>query len=216
MHSLRGLYAITDARLIAESDFVDSVERALLGGAGIIQYRDKSGDQDKRLYQARELKKRCKRHGARLIINDDIELALSVAADGVHIGIDDTPLAQARQRLGHDSIIGVSCYNRFELAQQAAQQGADYIAFGSFFPSPTKPHAVPAELQLLRKARQQLNIPVCAIGGINIDNAASLLNAGADMLAVISSIFGRTDTRKACQQFCKLFDQQAYDGPAKS
>jgi len=209
MSSLQGLYAITDAKLIPESSFVETVEQALRGGAGIIQYRDKSGDQQKRLQQARALKNLCSQHQALLIINDDLELAMTVNADGVHIGIDDTPLQQARQHLGQNKIIGVSCYNQFELALQAAAEGADYIAFGSFFPSTTKPHAVPAELKLLRKARQQLQLPVCAIGGITVDNAPSLLNAGAHMLAVVSSIFGETSPTNACKQFCELFERPA-------
>ena len=209
MAPLHGLYAITDARLIAESDFVKRVEKALLGGARMLQYRDKSGDARKRLQQARALQQLCVQHDALLIINDDIELALAVNAHGVHLGMDDAPLVQARERLGKDKIIGASCYNQFELARQAAAEGADYIAFGSFFVSTTKPHAVPAELQLLRKARQQLELPVCAIGGISPDNAGPLLKAGADMLAVVSSIFGDTDTEGACRRFCQLFEGQA-------
>ena len=213
MSKLNGLYAITDAKLISQSNFLATVERALQGGAGIIQYRDKSNDQKKRLQQAAALKKLCARQGATLIINDDLELAKAVDADGVHIGIDDTPLQQARQSLGGNKIIGVSCYNQFELAQQAASQGADYIAFGSFFPSSTKPHAVPAELKLIRKAKQQFDLPVCAIGGITINNASPLLNAGADMLAVVSSIFGESDPLAACKLFCQLINQKSqHDG----
>jgi thiamine-phosphate pyrophosphorylase len=211
MTRLNGLYAITDSKLIVESGFVDEIAKALQGGARIIQYRDKSSDQQKRLQQASALRTLCTQQQAMLIINDDLELAMAVDADGIHIGIDDTPLAQARQVLGEDKIIGVSCYNQFELAQQAAASGADYIAFGSFFPSATKPHAVPAELKLLRKAKQQLQLPVCAIGGITLGNAAPLLNAGADMLAVVSSIFGEMDVGNTCRQFCELFNRPRHE-----
>jgi thiamine-phosphate pyrophosphorylase len=213
MHALHGLYAITDAKLIAEDHFTDTVARALQGGASVLQYRDKSADHDLRFQQALALKKICQQHQATLIINDDIELAIAVDADGVHIGMDDMSLPEARQRLGENKIIGVSCYNQFELAQQAATQGADYIAFGSFYPSSTKPHAVPAQLGLLRKAKQQLQLPVCAIGGITVDNAGALLNAGADMLAVVSSIFGEGDTLSACKQFKQLFESKTPSCP---
>ncbi len=206
MNSLNGLYAITDAKLIAQNHFVDTVARALQGGAAMVQYRDKSNDSRLRMQQAAALKDICVQHQATLIINDDIELALAVDADGVHIGADDTPLADARRHLGRDKIIGVSCYNQFELAQQAAEGGADYIAFGSFFPSTTKPHAVPAQLGLLRKAKQQLQTPVCAIGGITADNAGALLKAGADMLAAASGIFGEPDILSACKQFRRMFE----------
>lgn len=216
MNRLQGLYAITDPKLIPENHLVDTVNCAIQGGARIIQYRDKSKDPEKRLQQAEALQRICKQQQVTLIINDDIELALRVDADGVHIGIDDTPLAEARQRMGRHKIIGVSCYNQFELARRAAEQGADYIAFGSFFPSSTKPHAVPAELSLLRKARQQLELPVCAIGGITRENAPPLLNAGANMLAVVSSIFGDVDTLSCCRQFQQLFDKHQGENQGRS
>ena len=205
MKKLHGLYAITDAELIASDKFVFTIEQSLRGGASVIQYRDKSADNEKRFQQASALKALCDQYNAYFIINDDIDLVLEVNADGIHIGKDDTSLTAARKKLGQNKIIGVSCYNRFDLALQANEQGADYIAFGSFFASPTKPNAVKAELSLLSEAKQKLGIPICAIGGINLNNAPQLVLAGADMLAVISSIFAEQDTNLASEKFSQLF-----------
>jgi len=141
-----------------------------------------------------------------LIINDDVALAATCNADGVHIGQHDTELREARTQLGPQAIIGISCYNRFELAQQAAENGADYVAFGRFYPSKTKPDAVPASLDLLHQAKQELDVPVAAIGGITVDNAAPLLEAGADMLAVVDGLFGQADIRPAAQHYQTLFN----------
>ena len=203
--SLQGLYVITDQQLTHHSQLLNKVEQAILGGCGIVQYRDKSSDQKKRLQQAQELKKLCQQHQALLIINDDIELAHNAKADGVHLGKDDNSIYQARAHLGADSIIGVSCYNDLALAIDAQQQGADYVAFGSFFASAIKPHAPRADIELLKCARQQLNIPVAAIGGIDLDNASDLIAAGADMLAVISAVFATEDSNNAAREFSRLF-----------
>jgi thiamine-phosphate pyrophosphorylase len=204
MKSLRGLYVITDEKLIPQNKFRESVEQALLGGARIIQYRDKSADETKRLRQATELKQLCEKYQATLIINDDVGLALNVQADGVHIGKYDTTLAETRQHVG-DKIIGVSCYNQFDLALAAEKNGADYIAFGSFFTSSTKPDAAQADRALLTQAGQLLTIPVCAIGGINVHNAASLIQAGTDMVAVISDVFAAKNIREQCEKLSALF-----------
>ena len=204
MKKLAGLYVITDEKLIAADQFAQTVEKAIQGGAQIVQYRDKSQDRAKRLQQAKALKQLCENHNAVLIINDDIELALEVDAHGVHIGMHDAPLAQARAQLGN-KIIGVSCYNDFELAISAQQQGADYIAFGSFFSSSIKPEAKKADAELLVKAREELQLPVCAIGGIPSENAFQLIEAGADMLAVISDIFASTDPESSSQKISSQF-----------
>lgn len=198
---LRGLYAITDARETDPDAIAHAVEQALHGGARIIQFRDKSCDHPRRLRTAQALRELTHQHHALLIINDDVALAATCNADGVHIGQHDTELHTARSQLGPQAIIGISCYNRFELAQQAAASGANYVAFGRFFPSKTKPDAVPANLDLIRKAKQELDIPVVAIGGITVQNAAPLLAAGADMLAVINDLFGQADIRTAAQQY---------------
>ncbi|WGZ95045.1 MAG: thiamine phosphate synthase [Candidatus Thiothrix putei] len=184
---MQGLYVITDGS--TGDALLSKVEQALRGGAAIVQYRDKTTDQVWREQEATALRSLCRDHHALFIINDDVALAKSVQADGVHVGRDDSALSAAREVLGNTAIIGVSCYNQLQLALNAAEQGADYIAFGSFFPSPTKPNAPRATLELLHQARQQLTLPICAIGGITLDNAPDLLANGADMLAVITDVF---------------------------
>ena len=203
--SCRGLYAITDAVLLPDDRLIGAVERALLGGARLIQYRDKSHDAARRLTQAQALDELCQRYKVPLIINDDAELAAQVGAAGVHIGQDDPDLATARARLGPKAIIGVSCYDRLDLALAAERAGADYVAFGAFFPSPTKPHEIRPPIALLREARAALTVPIVAIGGITPDNAPLLLNAGADALAVVSAVFAQPDIQAAARRFAILF-----------
>ncbi len=205
MQRLRGLYVITDDTRIGPERLSASVAAALDGGARVVQYRDKGSDAGRRLAEARALRALTRSFDVPLLINDDVELAVAVAADGVHLGRDDNDPSEARDRLPSGSLIGVSCYNRFELAEQAAAQGADYIAFGSFFPSPTKPHAVRADLQLLRRARGELAVPTVAIGGISPENGAALVAAGADMLAVISAVFAADDVTAATVAFASCF-----------
>ena len=202
----RGLYVITDALLLPTNDrLLAAVEQALLGGARLVQYRDKSGDAARRLAQAQALNALCQRHAVPLIINDDVELAAQVGAAGVHVGKDDPAFATARARLGENAIIGVSCYDRLDLALAAARAGADYVAFGAFFPSPTKPTEIRAPLALLQHARPLLNIPIVAIGGITPDNGALLVEAGADALAVVSGVFGQPDLQAAARRYAALF-----------
>lgn len=202
---LKGLYVITDSALIPDNEFSVKVAAALRGGARIVQYRDKRDAPDLRLKLASEMVHLCREYGAVSIINDDIELAAMVNADGVHIGKDDVSLNLARERLGQGAIIGVSCYNRLDLALEAEQQGADYVAFGTFFPSRTKPNTVPASLELLRQAKAKLAIPVCAIGGITSMNAAPLIAAGVDMTAVISDVFAAQNIEASAQRLSNLF-----------
>ena len=207
MHTtqLSGLYAITDS---SQEQLAQEVELALKGGARIIQYRDKSSDSSKRLAQTEKLLELCRRHSAYLIINDDVELASAAGADGVHLGQDDLDITSARMQLGEQAIIGVSCYNRLELAIAAQEAGANYVAFGRFFPSKTKPQAVQAEIELLSEAKKKLQLPIVAIGGITPENGAALIAAGADMLAVIQGVFGQRDIRAAAEQFEQLFEQK--------
>jgi thiamine-phosphate pyrophosphorylase len=202
---LQGLYAITDARLAAAQGLSTQVEAALEGGARIIQYRDKGKDMSRRLEEAESLRRLTESHQALLIINDDVELAYQCGADGVHLGRDDSDLPSARQRLGTGTLIGISCYNRLERALQASRLGADYIAFGRFFASRSKPQAVQAEAHLLRQAREQLALPLVAIGGITPENGRRLIEAGADMLAVIHAVFGQADICQACRRFQSIF-----------
>lgn len=202
----RGLYAITEDRALGPAALSDAVAAAIAGGARVIQYRDKGTDRERRLAEASALREVTANSNIPLLINDDVDLAAAVGADGVHLGIDDADLAAARARLPADSLVGISCYDRFELAQLAVAQGADYVAFGSFYPSPTKPNAVRADPQLLRRARAELAVPTVAIGGISPENGAALVAAGADMLAVISAVFAAPDVMAATKAFAPCFD----------
>jgi thiamine-phosphate pyrophosphorylase len=208
--ALRGLYAITPELAGPGPSLARQVELAIAGGARLIQYRDKSqdraGDRERRLAQAHSLRAVCRGAGVPLIINDDATLAAAVSADGVHLGRDDVSPAEARRLLGPAAIIGASCYDRLDLAEAAQAAGADYVAFGSFFPSGTKPLAVRAELDLLRRAHRSIRVPLVAIGGITPENGAALIAAGADLLAVVSGVFGGPDPRAAAQAYARLFD----------
>jgi thiamine-phosphate pyrophosphorylase len=177
-------------------------EQALAAGARWIQYRDKSVDPQRRIEQAKALLQLVRRQQAKLIINDDVELALACGADGVHLGEHDTELSPARQRLGPTAIIGVSCYDQLHRARTAAVAGASYLAFGAFFPSSTKPTARHADITLLAAARR-LNLPLCAIGGITAARAQDLVQAGADIIAVVSAVFDDTDPAQATERFVK-------------
>lgn len=202
----RGLYAITDTGLTPDiRQLVKAVEQAILGGARLIQYRDKSTLQEQRWQQAQALRALCSTHDIPLIINDDIKLAAAVNAAGVHLGKNDASLQDARACLGDAAIVGVSCYNRLDLAHKAIRAGADYVAFGSFFPSSTKPAAVQADITLLKEVKQYLAIPIVAIGGITPNNGRALVDAGADFLAVVSGIFANADIRTAAEAYSTLF-----------
>ncbi len=200
---IRGLYAVTpecpDTDRLAEQ-----VENAIAGGANIVQYRSKSDDLVLKIEQAGVLKEICGKRGIPLIVNDDIDLALEVDAEGVHIGQDDGPIMEARARLGK-RILGVSCYDRLDLAWEAEARGADYVAFGSFFASSTKPDAARAQLPLLQMAKLSIKIPVVAIGGITPGNGATLVESGADALAVVTALFDAADIQVAARQFSELF-----------
>lgn len=186
--NLRGVYAVTDSQLLA-GKFLKYVEAALDGGITLLQYRDKSNDDARRLREADKLRQLCERYKAHLIINDDAELAARLNV-GVHLGQTDGPLTPARALLGRKAIIGSTCHNRLDLAHQAAREGASYVAFGRFFASQTKPDASPASLELLAQARAELKLPIAVIGGITLDNAAPLVAQGANLLAVVHALFG--------------------------
>ena len=201
-----GLYAITDSKLLSSEQLVEAVALAIQGGAQMIQYRNKGGDDGQRQWEASDLNNMCRPLGVPLIINDDVELAAQVMAAGVHLGKNDADISDARAKLGPRAIIGVSCYNDIDCAIAAEKAGADYVAFGSFFPSRVKPDAVKAELALLQEAKQKLAIPVVAIGGITADNGHQLVEAGADMLAVITEVFGQADIKSAAEKIAQLFE----------
>ncbi|MEC4747132.1 thiamine phosphate synthase [Methylomicrobium sp. Wu6] len=201
---MRGLYAITQTDHKSQGTVIDEVEAAIRGGTAVVQYRDKNPRDA--LALARELVRVCHRHNVPLLVNDDVELALQAGADGVHLGKDDGHIGEARERLGADAIIGLSCYNSLDRALEAQTHGATYAAFGRFFPSNSKPLAAPAQLDTLRQAKQALSIPVVAIGGILPENGAQLLAAGADLLAVIGGIFDR-EPEVSTRAYLRLFDQ---------
>jgi len=207
--ALRGLCAVTlDDLLLPRLSAL--VKAALDGGAPFVQYRNKIAPRPLRRAQAAEMLRICRAAGARLIINDDVWLAVEIGADGAHLGRGDAPggsLLAAREALGPKRILGVSCYNDLALGEEAVNAGADYLAFGSMFPSRTKPGAVRASLELLGEARRRFGLPVAAIGGITLDNAPQLIDAGADMLAVVSDLFDAMDIKTRAEAYGQLFRQ---------
>lgn len=206
MPKLAGLYAITPDGAIAvrsEALLLRQVEAALAGGVKLLQFRDKSGQAAARRQLAEALLARCRATGARLLINDDLDLALAIDADGVHLGGDDGDLAAARAALGPTKLLGASCYAELARAEAAAPY-ADYLAFGAVFPSPTKPQAKTAPLALFAAARP-LGKPLCAIGGITLGNAPSVIAAGADLLAVVSDLFAAEDIAGRAAAYRTLF-----------
>ncbi|SDH50948.1 thiamine phosphate synthase [Nitrosomonas sp. Nm132] len=203
-YGINGLYAITP-------DIADTVQlcamtqQILLAGVQYVQYRNKIADSILRLHQARALARLCKQHNVFFIINDHYDLAIEVDADGVHVGKEDIAICDARNYLGQNKIIGVSCYNQLELALEAERQGADYVAFGAFFHSKTKTNTVRASTDLLSEAKNKLGIPIVAIGGITLANAASLINHGSDSIAVSHGLYGAQNIRSVAKNFTQLF-----------
>jgi|688.fasta_scaffold26035_2 thiamine-phosphate pyrophosphorylase len=198
-----GLYVITRDDPRQRDSMLRAVDSAIRGGAAVVQYRAKHPTNA--IGEATALMELCRRASIPLIINDDVALAAAVGADGVHLGRDDDSIVSARHRLGHDAIVGVSCYDDIHRAEQAVEMGASYVAFGRFFPSSTKPEAPCARLQTLELALKRFNVPVVAIGGITLGNAPDLLAAGADLLAVIEGVFGEDDPESAAGEFRSLW-----------
>ena len=204
MRAISGLYAVTPD-LADTALLLTQTAAALAGGVKLVQYRNKTAGKNLRCEQAAALRELCRRHNAALIINDHVELACEIDADGVHVGADDASVAAARARLGSGKIIGASCYKDLQLGLAAAAQGADYVAFGSFYASAVKPGAARAPLSILQAARQQVALPVVAIGGITLNNAGELIRAGASAVAVISALFAAPDIEAAARSFHRLF-----------
>ena len=204
---LRGLYAVTPEDSDTTS-LLRAVEAALAGGARLVQYRSKSPDAELRLEQAGTLRLLCERYGVPLLVNDSLEIAVRSRADGVHVGRDDAPAVEARRVLGPSKIIGVSCYDRLDLAREAEADGADYVAFGSFFPSGIKPGAPRPPIELISRARSVLRLPIVAIGGIGRHNAKQVIGAGAHMIAVINGIFSAPDIELAARGLQELFEKE--------
>ncbi len=199
-----GLYAVTP-EMTDSIALISKVDAALRGGARVIQYRSKAIAESLRRTQAGELARLCRTWNALFIVNDDVALAREVDADGVHLGKDDGGVLAARSMLGPGKLIGVSCYNEIRRAREAQSQGADYVAFGSFFSSSTKPDAIPTGAELLQIATLEIRLPVVAIGGINENNAAVLIAAGADAVAVVSALFDAIDVEAQARRFARLF-----------
>ena len=204
---VRGLYAVTPDEPDIGS-LARKVRKALAGGARILQYRNKSANAALRREQGTALLALCREARIPFVINDDLDLARAIGADGLHLGRDDVSIAAARAQLGEDKLLGVSCYDRLELALAAGEAGADYVAFGSAFPSSTKPEATRAPLSLYREARARLDLPIVAIGGITTENALNVIEAGADAVAVISALFDSPDIEAAARSFSRLFDKK--------
>lgn len=202
--NIKGLYVVTPD--VLEVDLLcEKVQSALIGGASLVQYRNKYADKQLLLKQATALLALCRSFGVPLIINDHLDLCAKIDADGLHLGATDSDLSAARRLLGPDKIIGASCYNWFELALQAQDAGASYVAFGACFPSETKPNAVHAPLSLISQAKQKLSIPVVGIGGITLDNAPMVIQAGADAVAVITDVFYDDDIQDISRRYSQLF-----------
>jgi thiamine-phosphate pyrophosphorylase len=205
---ISGLYAVTPDTTDT-AGLLASVREALDGGARLLQYRNKAADAALRLEQGRALLVLCREYHVPLIINDHLDLALALDADGLHLGAEDGLLAEARARLGSGKILGASCYRSLPAATEAQRAGTDYVAFGGFFPSTVKPGmTMRTPLTLLQEAKQLLAVPVVAIGGITVDNAPQLAAAGADGVAVITALFGAPDVRAAARDFSALFPVQ--------
>ena len=185
---LNGLYVITDEYLTPDETVHDYVKEALKAGASIVQYRNKTKSDEEVEEVCRTLQELCSEHNVPFIIDDRPHLAAKIHADGIHIGKDDMPIQEAR-KIFPKGIIGVSCYGSIRKAKEAQDEGADYVAFGSFFPSPTKPHSGVISLNVLHKAKESVEIPVCAIGGISQTNIGEIAATRTDMISVVSAAF---------------------------
>ncbi len=205
--NVSGLYVITDKKLIDRENFIETVEKSLMGGASIVQLREKDTPEDEILSIGRRLLEVTRKYSVPLIINDSPELAKKIGADGVHLGGYDTSVRNAREVLGDEAIIGVSCYNRIDRGLNAVQSGADYVAFGTPYYTPTKPDRKPTSIEVLKEAVNLITqIPIFAIGGITKDNASPILETGVNGIAVITSVFGSPDPETSTRELVSLLD----------
>jgi thiamine-phosphate pyrophosphorylase len=208
---LKGLYVITDKKLIPRDRFAATVEKAINGGANVVQIREKDTPRDEIISLGRDLLSLTKKYGVPLIVNDSIELAMEIGADGVHLGEDDPPIAHARDVLGNDKIIGVSCYGKIDRGLNAEREGADYVAFGTPYFTPTKPERAPTSFDVLREAVSRIkNIPIFAIGGITPENADIVLETGVDGIAVITGVFGSDDPERAAKELAEISEKHLH------
>ena len=200
----KGIYLVTEHERLPFARLLSITESLLPKGIAALQYRNKQADSAQKRIEARQLQTLCKTWKVPFIINDDISLAIELQADGVHLGRDDGSCSEARKRLGPNMLMGISCNNDINRANQAVQDGADYIAFGAMFPTSSKTNTVQATPDLIRQAKQRYTIPIVAIGGITPENCGPVINAGADLLAVISSVYLASDPAQVIDNFNKL------------
>jgi thiamine-phosphate pyrophosphorylase len=201
------IYAITDPGLLPGERLFTAVETALTAGIRLVQLRHKQADIEQLRPMVQRLVGLCRQHGAACILNDHVTLVLETGAHGVHLGQSDGSVRDARRLLGEDAIIGVTCHGDLALARRAQDEGASYVAFGRFYSSNTKPLAKAADPEVLRAARREIALPVVAIGGIDRDNMAPLLEAGAQTLAVCHSLFGTEDIALAARALLAEYDR---------
>jgi len=214
MHTMQalpafGLYAITDPQLTDARGLNACVEQALAAGAALVQYRDKLASPPERRTRAESLLSLCRRYNVPLIINDEVQLAQAIGADGVHVGREDDAVSHARAVLGPSAIVGASCYHELPLALRAVRDGATYVAFGRFFASHTKPGQALASLELLEQARQQIDVPIVAIGGITAENGRALVDAGVSLLAVIHDLWCEPDCAARARALVDCFPKSS-------
>ena len=201
-----GLYAITDCQNLDTHSLLEKTEIILMSGAALLQYRNKSADNNLKYDQSKQLQILCKKYHVPFIINDDVELALTLRTDGVHLGRDDTDYITAKTILGPGYIIGVSCYNDLNRAIQLEESDISYVAFGAFFPTTTKKNTATAKPDLIKEARQKLSLPLVAIGGITPENGKVLVKAGTDFIASASGIYGAIDLKTMTEKYIDLFN----------
>ena len=201
---MKGLYLVTPDWDDTEA-LIKATEMALTVGVGLLQYRHKTASGELRLEQASALLKLCRQHNVPFIVNDHIDLCIALDADGIHVGGTDASVAVVRTLIGKEKILGASCYGDFALAEQAQIAGASYVAFGGFYPSRVKKYEVSTPASIVSKAKAELTVPVCVIGGMTPENAKPLVKEGADMVAAISSVYSAADIATAVREFAAHF-----------
>jgi len=206
LDKLNGLYVITDDTLTPSHTIMEQVEKVLLGGAKIVQLRDKKSSDEAIRKKALELQNLCEKYNAVFVLNDKVELAIELGLSGLHIGKSDYHRIE-EIRKNFSGYLGVSCYGDVSFAKEMQELGIDYVAFGSFFASPTKPHSNVVDLEVLKKAKQELNIPICAIGGLNSDNIFHVMQYKPEMIALISDVWKSENIQDKAQFFTSLYEE---------
>ncbi len=201
---IKGLYAITPDSADLNT-LIQKTQLAIEGGAFMVQYRSKIHDRDVKMQQCAAILRLCREYDVPCIVNDDVEICRVLKADGVHLGEKDDNIAEVRHILGEDAIIGSSCYDQLNRAKQAQKEGASYVAFGAVFPTPTKPNAPRATLELLRKAKSEIQIPIVAIGGITMNNAHDVIETGIDAIAVITNLYESNSIKETAETLSQMF-----------